>query len=327
MIKKSVILDCDPGHDDAIMMMIALSSEKIEVLGVTTSAGNQTQEKTNDNAARLLTLFNKKNIPLVKGAQFPLIRPLRIAAEVHGETGIDGAILPDGQANCIDGVSVQDFIHDTVSKSKKPVYLVATGPLTNIANYLRVYPEDKERIAAISIMGGACFGGNITPVSEFNIYVDPEAADIVFNSGVHIIMSGLDVTLKAQLMNDDVKELKKTNKVGEVIGGLVDFYHKTTTRGFMVEDSVEEGAHMHDPCAIVYLISPEIFIEREMNVSINTQEGLGLGQTVCDYNRITGKSVNATVLFGINRQKFVDIILESARSYTAQFPLREGRGK
>ncbi|MFB2831965.1 nucleoside hydrolase [Aeromonas jandaei] len=315
MIKKPVILDCDPGHDDAIMMMIALSSKEIDVLGITTSAGNQTQEKTNNNAGRLLTLFNKTHIPLVKGAHFPLIRPLRIAADVHGETGIDGAILPNNKANCIEGVSAPQFIHNTISKSDIPVYLVATGPLTNIANFLREYPEDKDKIASISIMGGACFGGNITPVSEFNIHVDPEAAEIVFNSGIHIIMSGLDVTLKAQLMNDDIKALKTTSHVGEVMGNIVDFYHKTTTRNFLAEDNAEEGAHMHDPCAIAYLIRPEIFIGRDMNVSINTQNGLGLGQTICDYNHITGKSVNATVLFGLNRQKFADLVLESARSY------------
>lgn len=310
----SVILDCDPGHDDAIMMLLALTHPHIDVKGITVCAANQTQDKTFENAGRLLTLFNKTDIPLVRGADFPMIRPLRTAAEVHGESGIDGAELPLNKASNIIQQSASDFIHDTVTNSKELITLVATGALTNIAHYLRKYPEDKNRIKQISLMGGACFGGNITPTAEFNIYVDPEAADIVFKSGVPIIMSGLDVTLKAQMMSHDIQAMKQTSTVGEIIGNLIDFYHQTTTANFLTPDK-EEGAHMHDPCAIAYLINPELFLARDMNVTIDTREGLTLGQTICDYNRCTNKESNAKVLFDLDREAFVQLLLDATRSF------------
>lgn len=309
-----VILDCDPGHDDAIMMLLALTHPQIDVKGITVCAANQTQDKTFENAGRLLTLFNRTEIPLARGAEYPMIRPLRTAGNVHGESGIDGAELPPNRAANISSLDSSSFIHELVNNSKEKITLVATGALTNIANYLRKYPDDITKIEKISLMGGACFGGNITPTAEFNIYVDPEAADIVFRAGVPIIMSGLDVTLKAQMMKQDIELMKQTSSIGMVIAGLIEFYHKTTTPNFLTPEK-EEGAHMHDPCAIAYLINPDLFLAKEMNVTIDTRDGPTLGQTICDYNKCTERKPNATVLFDIKRSEFIHLLISAVHHF------------
>ena len=209
-----VILDCDPGHDDAIALILALASPELKVLAVTTSAGNQTPDKTLNNALRILTLLGRDDIPVAAGANKPLARELIIADNVHGESGLDGPKLPDPGFAPV-AMTALELMAKCLRESPEPVTLVPTGPLTNIALLLAAHRELKSKIARIVLMGGAAGAGNWTPAAEFNIYVDPEAADMVFKSGLPITMCGLDVTHEAQVMDEDIERVRAiTNPVG-----------------------------------------------------------------------------------------------------------------
>lgn len=312
---RKVILDCDPGHDDAIMMFMALASEQIQVMGITTSAGNQVPEKTFSNARKLLALAQREDIPVAKGVRKPLKRELIIADYVHGESGLDGADLPEATVEASTKTALTLW-KEILEASDEKVTIVATGPLTNVAIFLLAHPELKEKIEMISFMGGACFGGNYTPNAEFNIYVDPEACDIVLRSGVKLAMFGLDVTLKAQLFDEDIEKLKDFHtKTGDIMYGLLKFFGKTTSMPFLAEEGHIEGLHMHDPCAIAYLIQPELFTMVPLHVEVVTQDGAALGCTVCDYNETTGKPANALVGFDVNREAFRDLLLQSLAKF------------
>lgn len=201
---KKIILDCDPGHDDALALTMAVASPKIDVLAVTTSAGNQTPDKTLNNAMRMLTLLHREDIPVAQGNQTPLVEPLETAPEVHGETGLDGADLPDPDFK-VQPIPAIELIAKTLRESDEKVTLVVTGPMTNAALFLRVYPDlAKEKIDQIVFMGGAMGLGNWRPSVEFNIFVDPEAAKIVMNFGLPLVMAPLNVTHKAQIMKDEI---------------------------------------------------------------------------------------------------------------------------
>ncbi len=203
---KKIILDCDPGHDDMIAIMLAATREEIELLGITTVAGNQTGEKTFQNALKVLTLINKKYIKVARGFDKPILRELITAPKIHGVSGLDGANLPSPEVEPLK-IHAVDFIIETLLKSEEKIYIVPTGPLTNIAISLIKEPKIKEKIEKIVLMGGAIYDSNITPSAEFNIYVDPEAAKIVFNSQVPIVMIGLDVTNKAQITFEDIEKI------------------------------------------------------------------------------------------------------------------------
>lgn len=312
---KKVILDCDPGHDDAIMMFMALASEEIQVMGITTSAGNQTPEKTYLNARRLLKLAQREDIPVASGALKPIKRDLIIADYVHGESGLDGADLPEPTAEDAH-LNALDLWRKILDESDTKVSIVATGPLTNVAIFLLAYPQYKEKIEMISFMGGACFGGNYTANAEFNIYVDPEACDIVLNSGVKLAMFGLDVTLKAQLFQEDIDKLKEFHtKTGDIMYGLLNFYGKTTSMPFLAEEGHVEGLHMHDPCAIAYLIDPDLFKMVEMRVDCVVEDGYALGCTVCDYEHKSNKKANVLVGFDVKREAFRDVLMDSLKQF------------
>ena len=301
-----IILDCDPGHDDAIALILALASPEIELKAVTTSAGNQTPEKTLRNALRILTLLQRSDIPVAGGAVKPLMRELIIADNVHGESGLDGPELPEPnfapqQCNAV------ELIAKTLRESKEPMTIVATGPLTNIALLLTSHAELRPKIARIVIMGGAAGLGNWTPAAEFNIYVDPEAAEIVFQSGLPIVMAGLDVTHRAQIMSEDIERFRQLgNPVAAVVADLLDFfmeYHKQEKWGF-------QGAPLHDPCTIAWLINPSIFTCVERWVGVETQGKYTQGMTVVDYYGLTNNAPNTTVMMDIDRQAFVDLLVE-----------------
>ena len=301
-----IIPDCDPGHDDAIALILALASPELELKAVTTSAGNQTPEKTLRNALRILTLLQRSDIPVAGGAVKPLMRELIIADNVHGESGLDGPELPEPsfapqQCNAV------ELIAKTLRESAEPVTIVATGPLTNIALLLTSHAELKPKIARIVIMGGAAGLGNWTPAAEFNIYVDPEAAEIVFQSGLPIVMAGLDVTHRAQIMSEDIERFRQLdNPVAAVVADLLDFfmeYHKQEKWGF-------QGAPLHDPCTIAWLIKPSMFTCVERWVGVETQGKYTQGMTVVDYYSLTNNAPNTTVMMDIDRQAFVDLLVE-----------------
>ncbi|WP_421281609.1 pyrimidine-specific ribonucleoside hydrolase RihA [Aeromonas taiwanensis] len=306
-----VILDCDPGHDDAIALILALASPELQVLAVTTSAGNQTPDKTLHNALRILTLLGRRDIPVAAGAPKPLARELIIADNVHGESGLDGPRLPD-PAFAPQVMTGLELMAKCLRESPEPVTLVPTGPLTNIALLLAAHPELKPRIARIVLMGGAAGAGNWTPAAEFNIYVDPEAADMVFKSGVPITMCGLDVTHEAQVMDEDIARVRAiANPVARCVAELLDFfmiYHRDPKWGFA-------GAPLHDPCTIAWLLAPALFHGVECRVDIETQGAHTSGMTVVDRYGLTGKPANALVLLGLDRAGFIDLLVQRLRSF------------
>lgn len=306
-----VILDCDPGHDDAIALILALASPELKVLAVTTSAGNQTPDKTLNNALRILTLLGRDDIPVAAGAPKPLARELIIADNVHGESGLDGPKLPD-PAFAPQAMTGIELMAKCLRESPQPVTLVPTGPLTNIALLLAAHPELKSRIARIVLMGGAAGAGNWTPAAEFNIYVDPEAADMVFKSGIPITMCGLDVTHEAQVMDEDIERVRAiTNPVAQCVAGLLDFfmiYHRDPKWGFA-------GAPLHDPCTIAWLLAPELFHGVECRVDIETSGEHTVGMTVVDRYGLTGKPANALVLLGLDRPGFIDLLVTRLRAF------------
>lgn len=306
-----VILDCDPGHDDAIALILALASPELKVLAVTTSAGNQTPDKTLNNALRILTLLGRDDIPVAAGAPKPLARELIIADNVHGESGLDGPKLPD-PAFAPQAMTGIELMARSLRESPEPVTLVPTGPLTNIALLLAAHPELKSKIARIVLMGGAAGAGNWTPAAEFNIYVDPEAADMVFKSGIPITMCGLDVTHEAQVMDEDIERVRAiTNPVAQCVAGLLDFfmiYHRDPKWGFA-------GAPLHDPCTIAWLLNPALFHGVECRVDIETRGEHTVGMTVVDRYGLSGKPANALVLLGLDRAGFIDLLVERLRAF------------
>ena len=306
-----VILDCDPGHDDAIALILALASPELKVLAVTTSAGNQTPDKTLNNALRILTLLGRDDIPVAAGAPKPLARELIIADNVHGESGLDGPKLPD-PAFAPQAMTGIELMARCLRESPEPVTLVPTGPLTNIALLLAAHPELKGKIARIVLMGGAAGAGNWTPAAEFNIYVDPEAADMVFKSGIPITMCGLDVTHEAQVMDEDIERVRAiTNPVAQCVAGLLDFfmiYHRDPKWGFA-------GAPLHDPCTIAWLLNPALFHGVECRVDIETRGEHTVGMTVVDRYGLSGKPANALVLLGLDRAGFIDLLVERLRAF------------
>ncbi|MGE6262731.1 pyrimidine-specific ribonucleoside hydrolase RihA [Aeromonas media] len=306
-----VILDCDPGHDDAIALILALASPELKVLAVTTSAGNQTPDKTLNNALRILTLLGRHDIPVAAGAPKPLARELIIADNVHGESGLDGPTLPDPAFAPL-AMTGLELMAKCLRESPEPVTLVPTGPLTNIALLLAAHPELKSKIGRIVLMGGAAGAGNWTPAAEFNIYVDPEAADMVFSAGIPITLCGLDVTHQAQVMDEDIARVRAIpNPVAQCVADLLDFfmiYHRDPKWGFA-------GAPLHDPCTIAWLLAPALFHGQDCWVGIETQGRHTVGMTVVDRYGLTGKPTNARVLLGLDRVGFIDLLVGRLRAF------------
>ena len=306
-----IILDCDPGHDDAIAMVLALASPELDVKAITASAGNQTPDKTLRNVLRMLTLLGRQDIPVAGGARKPLMRELIIADNVHGESGLDGPALPEPDFTP-QACTAVELMAKTLRESPQPVTIVATGPQTNVALLLNSHPELHDKIARIVLMGGAMVLGNWQPAAEFNIYVDPEAAEIVFQSGIPVVMAGLDVTHRAQIHGLDIERFRQVgNPLATIVAELLDFfmeYHKDAKWGFT-------GAPLHDPCTIAWLLKPELFTSVERWVGVETQGKYTQGMTVVDYYFLTGKQPNTTVLLDIDRERFVDLLVERLAFY------------
>jgi pyrimidine-specific ribonucleoside hydrolase len=310
-VSTPILLDCDPGHDDAIALLLALASPELDLLGVTTVAGNQTVEKTTANAIRVLELVGA-DVPVAAGAGRPLVREPYVAAYVHGETGLDGPDLPPARRKPVDLHGV-DFLAERIAGTT----LVATGPLTNVALLLAGHEE--ARLERIVLMGGAIAEGNVTPAAEFNIWADPEAAARVFSSGVDVTMVGLDVTHQALLTDEHAARLRENGRVGSVVADLLEFYgvfHK------QVYDF--EGSPIHDAVAVAQVIQPDLLELRELNVEIDLESELCRGRTVVDLWKRTGREPNARVAVGIDADGFTKLLLERlARLDAGTVPERE----
>lgn len=308
-MKKPIIMDCDPGHDDAIALLMAFASDQLEVKAVTTVGGNQTSGKTLKNAMKILSFAGVNHVPVAPGASKPLVRELEIAPEVHGDSGLDGPELPEPTFSP-SPLSALELMEKVIGESQQPITLVPTGPLTNIARLLIAAPHLKHKIERISMMGGSAVGGNWTPAAEFNIMVDPEAAQIVFESGIPITMCGLDVTHKAQIFDHEIEELRKQGgKVAVMVAELLDFFAKFHQKmGF-------EGCPLHDPCAVAWLINPQLFTSKKLHVDIETCGEYTDGATVVDIHGITGKEKQVDVVFDVDRKAFIKLLQDTMHYY------------
>lgn len=299
----NLIIDTDPGHDDAIAIMLAIAfDEACSLRAITTVAGNQTIQKVTTNALKVLTLLGVR-VPVASGASQPLERPLEVGAGVHGETGLDGPVLPEPEYSPESG-GAQKLLYDTITRSDEPITLVPIGPETNIARLFREHPEVREKIERISLMGGALGAGNITMSAEFNIYTDPEAAREVFSCEVPIVMSGLDVTHRAHITFAEVDELSRRGTVSSTVARMLGFYGKYYRSIGM------PGPALHDPCSVAYLIRPEIFRYHDYYVDVETRGELTRGMTVADRREQSDRTPNVRVLVDVDREAFVSLLFE-----------------
>lgn len=308
MRKIPIILDGDPGHDDAIAWVLANASPILDIRAITTVCGNQTIEKTTYNTLRICTLIGL-NVPVAKGAVKPLIKNPIISPNVHGQSGLDGPKLPEPsfEPSELDAVTLMAKI---IEESNEPITLVPTGPLTNIATLFLAHPELKGKIDHIYIMGGGIHHGNWAPAAEFNIQVDPEAADIVFRGGVPITMAGLDVTEKAQIYPEEFDIIRNLgNPVAKTVAEWFDFffqYHKS--KGY-------KGATVHDAVAVAVITHPEIFDIKDMYVQVETKGDYCAGATIGDIKNSLGKEPNVHVIMNLDRNAFANVIIDACKSY------------
>jgi inosine-uridine nucleoside N-ribohydrolase len=296
-----VLLDCDPGHDDAIALLLALASPELELLGVTTVAGNQTLEKTTANALRVLEHVGRDDVPVAAGAERPLVREPFIAAYVHGETGLDGPDLPPARGKRVEQHAV-DFLAERIEPG---VVLVPTGPLTNMALLLARYPE--KRPDRIVLMGGSIAEGNVTPAAEFNIWCDPEAAARVFTSGIDLTMVGLDVTHKALFAERHAARLQ--GRAGTMVRELLAFYNR-----FHREVYGFDGSPIHDALAVASVIRPELLQTKHRGVKIETESELSRGRTLVDLWGRAGWEPNCHVGVDVDGEGFCELLIERINS-------------
>lgn len=309
MEKQKIILDCDPGHDDAIAIMLAGSAANLEILGICVEAGNQTLEKTGNNTLNLVQ-YLELNVPVALGSGKPLKRTPMTCAEIHGETGLDGFPFSPlkvqyHKQNAVD-------LMKTLLEKNKNVVLVPTGPLTNIAELLIKHPEVKNSIKSIVLMGGSIGYGNVSPAAEFNILCDPEAADVVFNSGLELYMLGLDVTRQALVLPKVMKRMSKIhNKAGELFTRLMKVFNENQLKIFG-----HSGAPLHDPATIISLLNQKVFTFQKMNVVIDVSGGPSYGRTNCDRFDYLHQPHNAYVAIDINVKEYWNEVEKGLKRYS-----------
>ena len=304
---KKIILDCDPGHDDAVAIMLAIASDDIDLLGITCVGGNATLENTKLNALKICSLLKREDIPIYAGSDKPLKYDLVTAEHVHGKSGLDtdGEPINLDPSHKIEEMSAIDFIIKECKNAEEPIYLCPTGPLTNIALCLQKDPSIKDKIKEIVLMGGAALClGNITPAAEFNIYVDPHAANVVFNSGIEITMMGLDVTHKVNVNDQIINSIKtNNNKASVFFADLMDFYSRFHRELYETGD-----CPLHDPCVIAYLIDNEIFKGKKVPVQVEENSDLTRGETVVDWLGVKKLNPNCNVITEADSDRFFKIL-------------------
>ena len=311
---RKIIIDTDPGQDDAVAILLALASPELDVLGLSVVAGNVPLALTELNARKICELAGRADLPVYAGCDAPLMRKLVTAEEVHGKSGLDGVELP-APVMQLQPQHAVDFIIDTLRREPpKTVTLVPVGPLTNIATAFDRAPDIIERVQEIVLMGGAYFVvGNITPAAEFNIFVDPEAADIVFRSGADLTVVPLDVTHQALTSRDWVETMRKLGPLGQAVASWTDFFERYDTAKYG-----SQGAPLHDPCTIAYLLQPELFTGRFINVVIETGGAFTTGMTVADWWRVTDRPANANFLRTIDRDSFYALLTDRLTALDAR---------
>jgi len=306
-----IILDCDPGHDDAVAILLALAAPgEIELLGLTVVGGNVPLQLTVKNAQRALSLAGMSGVAVYAGCPRPLVRAMVTAEHVHGESGLDTA---SGELLSVPDTKVHDkhavnYIIDTLRQSDaKSVTLVATGPLTNVAAAFAMAPDIIDRLQQLVIMGGAFHEpGNITPAAEFNIYVDPHAACAVFDAGVAPVVFGLDVTHQMRITPSRLASIaEQGGRTGKVVADLLEFFNQ-----YDMSKYGWDGAPLHDPCTIAYLIDSSLFEGREMAVTVDIVDGPNLGRTVADWYGVTDEKPNATVITSGDSDRFFKLIVD-----------------
>lgn len=302
---QPIVIDCDPGVDDAIALLLALASpDELDVIGVTTVAGNVGLERTSDNALRIVELAGR-GVPVHSGCARPIMRPPTDAEHIHGETGLDGADLPPPASPLADAHAV-DFLIDACGERPREVTLCAMAPLTNVALAMIKDPGFVANIGEIVLMGGAVGAGNVTPSAEFNVFADPHAASVVFAAGAKLTMIGLDVTHQAIVTTERLAAIRAIDTpVGRAAAGLLEHYHRVD-----VERHGVAGSPLHDPCVIAYLLRPDLFSGREAFVEVETQGEATLGRTVVDLWGATGREANATVIEHIDADGFFELLIE-----------------
>jgi purine nucleosidase len=302
-----IIIDTDPGQDDAVAILLALASPEFEILGITAVAGNVPLSLTEVNARKICELAGRTDIKVYSGAIRPMLRDLVTAEHVHGKTGLDGPVLPEPQMPLQKQYAVDFIVETLMERPAGTVTLCTLGPLTNIGLALVREPRIASRIKRIVAMGGGFFeGGNVTPAAEFNIYVDPQAARLVFEAGIPLTLIPLDCThqaLTTKVRIEKFREMK--NRSGAAVAELLDFFER-----FDEQKYGTDGGPLHDPCVIAWLLKPELFTSREVNVSVECESELTMGMTVIDWWRVTERKANATVCRGIDSDGFFTLLTE-----------------
>ncbi|MFF2753747.1 nucleoside hydrolase [Psychrobacillus sp. NPDC058041] len=312
-----VIIDCDPGIDDVMALTLAFANPELDIKLISTEPGNQTQEKTIYNALAF-TSYMKKNIEVARGLDKPFFRKLEIADEVHGDNGLGDVHFPEPTLKLSNRTAVE-AMKETLLTSDEQIILIATGPLTNVGALLLAHPEVKSKIKYISYMGGAAVGGNMSPTAEFNVYVDPHAADIVFRSGIPIVMSGLDVTHKAYVTIEELDEIEAIgSEFAHKVATMLRFYIHTAKQTAFHTPNFEGQIRLHDLCAVSYVLTPELFEGDDCYVAVELEGRLTAGTTVVDYSQRTGLPHNVKVLHTVQREKFLEQFLNAVKVMSQQ---------
>ncbi|HET9909042.1 MAG TPA: nucleoside hydrolase [Anaerolineales bacterium] len=315
MTPQRIIIDTDPGIDDALAFLLALASPEIKIEALTTTQGNVTLEKATRNALSILELAHASHIPVVKGSVLPLVQPLRASPDVHGQSGIGNSILPEPRVKSRPGHAV-DYLIETILAEPNEISIFPIGPLTNIAMAIRKERRFAKAVKELVIMGGAIQdGGNMTPLAEFNIYVDPHAAHIVFHSGIPITLIPLDVTQKCLLKQEHVDRLLKINSpISRFVSDAMSVYLESSyARGF-------DGSALHDPLTLATILAPELLTLKDYYVDVDISGGVSMGNTFADIYHVAKKPANMKVAMDVRYYEFIELFVQRLEGLSRSIP-------